>query len=48
VDILALGLRLDAGKGVGVLANNSLKQDVNAIETTVGTLSAKHWQQVDY
>jgi len=39
-DILAIGLRLDAGKGVGVLAGNSLSQDVNAIETNVGTLSA--------
>ncbi|NBS66459.1 MAG: hypothetical protein EBT33_19330, partial [Betaproteobacteria bacterium] len=40
VDVLALGLRVDAGKGFGLLAGNSLELPVNAIETSVQNLSA--------
>ena len=38
-DVTALGLRIDAGKGVGLLAGNSLTLPVNALETSVDTLS---------
>mgnify|MGYP000243528343 CR=1 FL=1 len=38
-DVTALGLRIDAGKGVGLLAGNSLSLPVNALETSVDTLS---------
>jgi len=39
-DIFALGLRIEAGKGFGLLSGNSLGQAVNAIETKVTSLSA--------
>ncbi|NBS66460.1 MAG: hypothetical protein EBT33_19335, partial [Betaproteobacteria bacterium] len=39
VDIVAQGLRVDAGKGFGLLAGNSLSLAVNAIETSVGVVS---------
>ena len=40
IDITALGLRIDAGKGIGLLSGNSLSAATNAIETTIDTLSA--------
>ncbi|MEK6537482.1 MAG: hypothetical protein AABZ63_08350, partial [Actinomycetota bacterium] len=38
-EVTALGLRVVAGKGFGLLAGNSLSQPANAIETAVTTVS---------
>ena len=40
-EVTARGLRIVAGKGVGLSAGNSLDAAVNAIETSVGTLSIR-------
>ena len=38
-EVTALGLRIAAGKGVGLLSGNSLSGAVNAVETAVAVLS---------